>query len=325
LFRQAPQPMLMFDEQQCVLQSNQNARRLFGYDEAGFRGLPLSHLLPVDIRGHHQGLASDYLQEPTAKDMSGGRQVRAVRSNGDEFFAEIGLVPLQDNGRARVLAGITDISARLAAERANHDALREKEVLLKEIHHRVKNNLQIISSLLTMQIDRSAADDVRYALQESVYRIRSMGLIHELLYGVESLDSLDFAAYATALVQRLRTTFGERVTIVMDTHPVSVTIDQAVPLGLIVNELLTNAFKHALQSRGGEAAMVKVGVSRQADILHLLIADNGPGFPAGFVMEQTNTLGMQLVRSLKRQLRAQISFSSGPGARIALDVPLDVT
>jgi PAS domain S-box-containing protein len=201
LFQNAPQAMLIADAQGRVVQSNRGARALFGYDDDAFTDLPISALVPAPHRAQHDGHIHSFgaSTKTRARAMAAGRTVAAVRRDGSEFPAEIGLVPLMVRGEQQVLAGVTDLSARVAAQEAVSRSLREKEVLLKEIHHRVKNNLQIISSLLMLQSDKVPSDDARRTLHESVYRVRSMALIHQLFYGGESLERIDLGTYARSL------------------------------------------------------------------------------------------------------------------------------
>ena len=261
--------------------------------------------------------------------MMGGRSVQAMRRDGSVFSAEIGLVPIDLNGERNVLAGITDVTDRIEAQAAVTRSLEEKETLLKEIHHRVKNNLQIISSLLTLQSDKMPSDRARELLQESVFRVRSMALIHQLLYGVESLERIEFGDYARRLATSLRSALAPHARLRVDASVVEVTVEIAVPLGLILNELLTNAFKYGLPvpmadgslppRRTGEGCdiLIEVGLADE-DQLRLAVTDSGNGLPAGFEPEQANTLGLRLVRSLNHQLRGKLEFDVDRGGRFVI-------
>jgi two-component sensor histidine kinase len=263
-----------------------------------------------------------------ARSMAMDRVVAAVRGDGSIFSAEIGLVPLELADGMQVLAGVTDISERLAAEAAVSESLREKETLLKEIHHRVKNNLQIISSLLMLQSDQMPSELGKKLLAESVFRVRSMALIHEQLYGVESLQFIDFGDYARVLTDSLRATLAPSAVVEVVTDVVEVTVELAVPLGLILNELLTNAFKYGLDSPHGFfpgprriEADVRVEVGLEDGRIRLAVIDAGPGLPADFDPKTSPTLGLQLIRSLNRQLRGELQCDVRHGSRFTVRCP----
>ncbi len=328
LFLDAPQAMLIADAKHRVLQSNLNARKLFGYEEEEFLGLPVDALVPPDMRPHHESWMNRFHAAHEARSMARGRVVEGVRKDGSKFQGEIGLVPLEVADGLQVLAGITDISERLEAEARISESLREKETLLKEIHHRVKNNLQIISSLLMLQSDQMPSEEGRRLLEESVYRVRSMALIHEQLYGVESLQFIDLGDYARVLSDSLRATFAPKASIEVRASVVEVTVELAVPLGLILNELLTNAFKYGLSENFGPFAgprrteadvLIEVGIVGER--VQMSVTDSGPGLPPEFDPKTSPTLGLQLVRSLNRQLRGEMSVDVDNGTRFVVRCP----
>jgi PAS domain S-box-containing protein len=329
LFQNAPQAMVIADRSGRVVQSNRGAQSLFGYAENDFVGLPVHALLPANARERHEAHVRSFGDEQStrARAMAAGRTVSGLRVDGTEFPAEIGLVPLLVRGEMQIVAGITDISARVAAQEAVSSSLREKEVLLKEIHHRVKNNLQIISSLLMLQSEQMPSDDARLMLRESVYRVRSMALIHQLFYGGHSLDRIDLAAYARGLSVSLAGVLAPTAKVEVVADDVAVPVDVAVPLGLILNELLTNAFKYGLprdtgaaRTRAGEADVV-VEVRVEGERLRIGVVDSGPGLPVDVDVGVASTLGLQLVRSLTRQLRGELSVMRTPRAGITLRCP----
>ena len=193
---------------------------------------------------------------------------------------------------------------RWLAEEANRIALKEKEALLQEIHHRVKNNLQIISSLLQLQVSEIKDPPSLAVFRESQLRIRSMALIHEKLYESGSLTHLDLAEYLRDLVQLLVATYARdpsRVRLELDLTSMVVSIDAAIPLGLIANELIANSLKFAFP--GGRNGVIRVEAGPLPDHrLQFRVADDGVGFPDGLVIEQATSLGLRLVRMLAGQL-----------------------
>ncbi len=199
-------------------------------------------------------------------------------------------------------------------------ALSEKTVLLQEVHHRVKNNLAVISSLLNMKAETTESAEAKLALEESQRRVHSIALIHEHLYGSEHLDRINFADYAQQLVQVLYSDFaGEpaRIAVRMDMDPIELGIQTAVPAALILNELLSNAFKHAFP--GGRNGEIHV-TFRQPEPGHLELAveDDGVGSVDVLVERKTQSLGLQIVRILTTQLAGTIKQEPGSGTRIVL-------
>lgn len=199
----------------------------------------------------------------------------------------------------------------------------QKEILLKEIHHRVKNNLQVISSLLSLQSNNIEDQTALSAVKEGQNRVKSIALIHQKLYQHEDISRVDFYEYVTELIYHLRSTFRttSEVDIDVDTHDLTLDIDTAVPLGLIVNELVSNSFKYAFQ--GKEEGKIKIelsGTKDNRDRLHLSVADDGIGIPEGIDIENTDSLGLKLVRMLCTQLDGEMTYSNGRGSRFDLTI-----
>ncbi len=200
----------------------------------------------------------------------------------------------------------------------------QKEILLKEIHHRVKNNLQVISSLLSLQSNNIEDKTALSAVQEGQNRVKSIALIHQKLYQHEDISRVDFDEYVNELVFYLRSTFQKReddINILINTHGLSLDIDTAVPLGLIVNELVSNSFKYAF-SQTPEATITIELTSADAEgkKLHLIVADNGVGIPEEIDLEQVDSLGLKLVRMLCQQLDGDMSYSNGQGSKFDIFV-----
>ncbi|MEG4319200.1 MULTISPECIES: PAS domain S-box protein [unclassified Microcoleus] len=225
--------------------------------------------------------------------------------------------PIYDeSGKIYRLAGICeDISDRKLTEARIQAALREKEVLLKEIHHRVKNNMQVVSSLLQLQSQYIEDEPTLALFEESQTRIHSMALIHEQLYQSEHLDRIDLPPYVENLVANLYQSFGCGNTSIqfnLNLDPIYLNIETAIPCGLIINELVSNSLKYAFdQSLAGEININFHEVIPQQ--FHLTIQDNGSGFPADFDVETTETLGLRLVRMLTQQLEGTLVIDSECG------------
>ncbi|HEX2694810.1 MAG TPA: histidine kinase dimerization/phosphoacceptor domain -containing protein [Acidobacteriota bacterium] len=200
-------------------------------------------------------------------------------------------------------------------------SLQEKEVLLKEIHHRVKNNMQVISSLLSLQSRHLDDPKAIGMFKDSQHRIRSMALVHEKLYQSKDLSKIDFGQYLQNLVVYLVPSYqvdSGRVQLKIDVGDAALGINSAIPCSLIVNELVTNALKHAFP--GGRKGEVRVNLRRGADGRSTLtVGDNGVGWPRGADFRKTDTLGMQLVTMLVDQLDGAIELvrKSGTAFRIS--------
>ncbi len=204
--------------------------------------------------------------------------------------------------------------AQKDADQKLRSSLREKELLLQEVHHRVKNNLQIIGSLLNMQ--SAAVDDplLTSALQESHKRIQAMAMIHEMLYGSSTLNNIDFAEYTHLLAAEVSNSHGidpTRIRLAFELEPVYVEIDRAIPCGLILNELLSNAFKYAFPN--GRSGEVRISLQRQEGCIRLAVDDTGIGLPESYGPGNSKSLGLKIVRILTQQLEGSMEITSNRG------------
>ena len=214
-----------------------------------------------------------------------------------------------------------DISERKAAKEKLRRSLEEKEVLLREIHHRVKNNLQIISSLLHAQARDVEAPAVRERFEETKDRIRSMAAIHEQLYQSDDLAQIDFDTYLEVLLDELfRSHSTRRVDRVLDADAQPLPVDQAIPAGLIVNELVSNALEHAFPDQ--QSGTVSVSYRADANEATLVVADDGCGAEA---LDADGSLGLRLVRGLTRQLRGTLSIELERGVQVTVTFPIHPT
>ncbi|MDD8012145.1 MAG: PAS domain S-box protein [Acidobacteriota bacterium] len=232
--------------------------------------------------------------------------------------------PIHIGGKAKYLAGYTmDITERKRVEEQIRASLQEKEVLLKEIHHRVKNNLQVISGLLTLQAAQTNDEKLQRMVKESQGRIWTMALIHQTLYQSGNLVDIDMADYIRSLAGNLLSSHAKAAmppAIDFDLMPLRLAIDKAIPLGLIINELMTNAMKHAFpDGRSGEIRIALQecrGTTDGAPCYELTVADNGAGLPAGFDATKHRSLGLQLVTMLSKQLGGSMAIESSDGTSV---------
>ncbi|MBU2500428.1 PAS domain S-box protein [bacterium] len=317
----APSAVIAVDGKGDIVLVNTQAEKLFGYARQDLLGRPLEMLVPERFRKSHAGLREGYAAAPSARAMGAGRDLFALRADGSEVPVEIGLNPISTDEGPMVLASIIDITERLLAARRLMDSLREKELLLKEIHHRVKNNLAVIGSLLYLRSGAMRDEDSRRILDECGERVRSMALVHERLYQSEDLSEVDFGDYAAELAnEMLRNSSAARsdVRLVLDIDPTPLGIDRAIPCGLILTELISNALKHAFPE--GRTGTLRVELGKNASGgLDLVVADDGVGLPDPGSSDADDTLGLHLVRSLARQLDAEITIlRREPGTEVRL-------
>jgi two-component system, chemotaxis family, CheB/CheR fusion protein len=258
-----------------------------------------------------------------------------VRKDGSRFFASGVLTQVCDEGGhllgfAKVMR---DVTSRKAQEEELRRSVAAKDTLVREIHHRVKNNLQVIVSLLGMQ-SRHANDHVLAAFQEAESRLRAIAHIHERLYASEDLTEVEFAGYVTGLANELvqvHAAAPDHIRLDLQVADMVLHIERAIPLGLIANELMLNSLKHGLAgSKGGLlirlAYLPDTAETRDGDSggwAQLQIADTGPGLPAGLDVTKATSMGLRLVNMLVRQLRARLEIGEGPGAQLCVKFPLE--
>jgi PAS domain S-box-containing protein len=239
-----------------------------------------------------------------------------VLLSGKELCFLTTKVPFRDSeGRVAGLVGISrDITERKQAEKALMASLGEKEVLLREVHHRVKNNLQVISSLLDLQADY--VQDPRHALQDSRSRVRSMAMVHEQLYQSSTLDRINADAYVENLISSLADIYYDRARdIVFDRRvdEIALSIDMAVLCGLIINELVSNALVHAFPAQQGGRIEVEL-CAQDDDLCMLMVRDDGVGLPPDLNRCEASSLGLKLVNILTRQLNGSLEVKQEGGA-----------
>ena len=249
----------------------------------------------------------------------------AIRSDGSIYLKEMDLIPGAYFGARAVIAVGRDITERRRTDETLRAALAEQEVLLREVHHRVKNNLTAIIDLLELQRETMTAASAHAQLTELSHRIKSMALVHEMLYQSGNLSQLDCRRYFQALAGHLRDSLDPygAIHLRVAAPEIGMNLDTAIPCGLIVNELVTNAFKHAFPQHrprpGADACEIVIAADWDGATYTLAVTDNGVGLPAGLDWATTRTLGLRLVRMLgQHQLRGQIEFDGASGTRFTL-------
>ena len=322
-FRQAvesaPNAIVMVNESGTILMVNRQTELFFGYSRLEMAGQPVEMLVPERFREAHLGFRRAYLTTPVSRPMGAGRELFGLRKDGTEFPVEIGLGLIDDENGIIVLSSIVDITERKCASDKLKAALNEKEMLLKEVYHRVKNNLQVVSSLINLQAANAKNAATVDLLKQSADRIKAMALLHEKLYQSKDLARIDFNAYIRSLVDHLFFGYGTqagKIGINLKIDGVFLDVDTAIPCGLIANELLSNALKHGFP--GDRRGEIGIAFTQSQDEYVLTITDNGIGFPSGLDFKKSASLGLQLVDTLTNQLMGRMKMDSSNGSTFTI-------
>lgn len=311
--------IITIDKRGIVETFNPAAEHIFGHAANDVIGRNVKMLMPEPYRSRHDRYIERYLAGGEAKIVEIGRMVEGRRKDGSIFPLELAVSEMR-LGEGRMFIGLVrDITERKNAEDKLKQALGEKEVLLKEVYHRVKNNLQIVSSLINLQAKNVKNKAAVELLKQSADRIKSMALLHEKLYQSKDLAKIDFNDYIHSLADHLMFGYGahsSRIKINLQIDAIFLDVDTAIPCGLIINELISNALKHAFpDDRHGE---IGIAFRQDVDEFILVITDNGIGFPAGLDFKKSASLGLQLVSSLTNQLLGQLTLDQGDGSTFTL-------
>jgi PAS domain S-box-containing protein len=313
LFKNAPIGIAMLDEHKEVTMINKGFEEIFGYTENEIVGLDLDKIIVPE--GLEEEAATLTRSTKTYRISS-----RRTRKDGSFVDVLIYGVPVIVNGRTIAVYGIyVDITDRIEAENQIKQSLKEKEVLLSEIHHRVKNNLAVITGLLELQGYNTDSEEAKKVLKDSQLRINSMALIHEKLYQSENLSEIQFDVYIEELLQVISKSHVSKekpIHVEIDAEPVPLTITQAIPCGLLLNEIVTNSLKHAFEGRS--EGVIRITFKKTGDKLQLSIGDNGVGLPENYKEIKSKSLGMTLINTLAKQLEAEMFIDTREGTRYDL-------
>jgi PAS domain S-box-containing protein len=294
---------------------NPAATRLLGYRSDEIIGRPIALLIPADRVEEEAQVLGRIQRGQRVANFEAGRHCK----DGRLIDMAITISPIVDAsgrvaGASMIARDITD--RKKAAERISA-SLREKDALLREIHHRVKNNMQVVSSLLQLQSAHLHDPKLLEPFKDCQDRIRTMALIHEKLYRTEGLAQIDFKEYLESLTDMLLRAHskGPFIRRQLNLEPVALSIDLAIPVGLIANELISNSLKHAFNGR--QKGVVRVALTRpNQDELRLAVSDDGQGLPENFL--QSTSLGVRLVRILTGQINGRMEYKSENGAEFAI-------
>jgi len=306
LFENAPFGIVMMDKHQEIRAINASFQNIFGYTLKEIEGLDIDDIIvPDDSKQGAHEISEEVFKGDTIS-------ASAVRKRKDDSLVDVQIygVPVTVNEKAIAIFGIyADVTEQKEAESKIKKSLKEKEVLLAEIHHRVKNNLAVITGLLELQQFKTESSEAKDILRESQLRINSIALIHEKLYQNENLSQIAINVYLEELIEVIvasMATEATNVVINIESKPIFLTINQAIPCGLILNELITNAYKHAFVGR--QEGEINIHLQEKGYDLKLVFKDNGVGIPADFDFENPSTLGLTLIQTLAKQLDGNCSF-----------------
>ena len=315
LFEVESDAILLVDcETYRILEANPAALKLYGYTREEFLLLNADNVSGEPDKTL-QGISTGQTQIPFRWH---------CKKDGTVFPVEIACSSFEYQGRNVHVAAIRDITERNRAEQQIKQSLKEKEALLREIHHRVKNNMAVVSSLLSLEAGKIKDATVRALFDESQRRVRSMALVHEKLYMTKDLSSINFQDYIKSIVSEIISLYRintSAITTEINIEGVELDLESAVPCGLIINELLTNVFKHAFPD--DRSGILSVHFSKSDGTYTLAIKDNGVGLPEGFDYNGESTLGLRLVKVLAGQLGGtlQIKSDKGTEAVVTFKIP----
>lgn len=314
LFQQALDGIIIEDGDQNIIEANPSAAKIFGYSVEELQTMKTAALRweagpPLSIYQN----PGKYSQAPLELD--------ARRKEGKRIIIELTIVPVPAAHGHYFLSVVRDISERKTIEHRLRTSLQEKEVLLSEVHHRVKNNMQIISSLLNLQAESVADPAIQAMFQESHSRIRAMALIHEQLYHSRDLAHIDFRRYVEEMASHLMELYpatAAAVRLDLEIQDVFLDVETSIPLGLIVNELFTNALKYAFP--GGRAGSIRIQLEQKnADGYRFVFADDGVGLPAELEPRTCDSLGLNLLFLLgEDQLGGTVDVKGTTGTAVTI-------
>lgn len=314
LFLRSPAALVMVDKKNKVLMINEGFSSLFGYSEEELTGKDIDKMIVPDEKYDEAPKiqAVDYTFE-----LFNREAVRYTKQGTKKHVLITGIPVHIDREPYAGFGMYIDITDRKQYEEQLKESVKENKVLLAEIHHRVKNNLAIVSGILQLQEFESEDCKTKAVLNDSQLRIKSIALIHEMLYQAKSFSSISFGCYIHQLVDRIKETLdsdSSNIKMEVDVENISININQAVPCALLLNELLTNAYKHAFEDR--ENGKISISIRESGNMISVRITDNGVGLPEGFKQNQNASLGMNLIETLAKQIEAELKYEDSNGTTV---------
>jgi PAS domain S-box-containing protein len=317
IFENTGTAMLIADEDMTISLVNKTFEKILNQDKNEIEGKQnwIDMLIPED-RMKVKKLHNTHEKGKSLAIIPKTYETRAnVHGVNKDFFATFDFIP----GTRKSLISLIDITDRKRAEGLLKSSLKEKELLLREIHHRVKNSLQLISSLLSLQASEIEDEDIIARYKESENRIHTIALIHESLYQSTDISNINFRSYVELLVEDIINSYTvntNKIKTTLELGDYNLGIETAIPLGLIINELVSNSLKHAFN--GYDNGEIKIILEKNVDTYTLTVKDNGIGLPKGLNFEETTSLGVLLINSLVNQLEGKMNVEVNGGTIVVI-------
>ncbi len=306
------------DHQGNRIYASPSSLTVYGYKPDEILSKSLYDLTHPDYHASSDAKFAEMLESGSSQQFTG----KAQKKDGSVFWVESIINPLFDpiSGAFKGMVSVTrDIQERKNKEFDIMDGTKQKENLLKEIHHRVKNNFAILVSLINMQMAQTKNHELLQSLTNLQLRIRTMALVHEMLYRSGDFEKISFPGYLRSLASVIAGTFNRRnVDLSIEAEEVVMDIEALIPLGLIINEILSNAYKHAFPNEREGKIQIRFSMDKQTGINTLLLRDDGIGMPVGVTPDQFKTMGLQIVQILCTQIEATLLIANDPGTSFTI-------
>ncbi|MGC9517664.1 MAG: sensor histidine kinase [Methanomicrobiales archaeon] len=322
IYEHAKDGIIIMDKQREIISWNNGAEEIFGFKSHEIVGKDANIVIPSEyeerfasLLNRHEGLNDYNTVENNLFEAEG------LNKKGERFPLEFSISHWYNDDNVLLYAFIVrDITERKEHEEKIRNSLAEKEVLLKEIHHRVKNNLQIVSSLLNIESRYIENENDLKIIREGMDRVHAMALIHKNLYESSDLSNVLFAQHVESLLSEIFSSYvlGQNVDLKLDIEEIQLDIDQIIPYSLIINELVTNSLKYAFPDGMGK---IFISLHSDAEKIVLTVSDNGIGLPEGFDIKKTRSLGLRLVRVFTRQLKGIMVINQEDGLSFKIISP----
>ncbi len=293
-------------EKERIIAANDAACNMLGFNSIEIKNRPLEDFMNMD-----PGKVTKGVEKRNDAEFLRG-QANLIRLDGEKLPVEVSSRILKlKNGEKRSYYIIRDISDLIKAKRKIQESLNEKETLLTEIHHRVKNNLAVISGIMELQAMKSDHKELKRKLLDSQSRIKSIAITHELLYEEQNFSSIDYGANVKKLVNSIAGALNTDVYFHFNMDKLRLNINQALPCSLILNELVTNALRHAFNDKSN--AVIEISLKEEKERIHLKVSDNGKGLPENLDLKNPKTIGFKLISILTKQLDGEVEMHSNTG------------
>ncbi|PAU93615.1 hypothetical protein CK503_10695 [Aliifodinibius salipaludis] len=311
LFLKAPGAMVMIDTQNRVQKVNKSFEELFGYTEEELLNRDIDEI----IVGEEDDQIIPRMPDKGFEEDKFYTDIIRYTKQGEKLNLLLGAIPVYLDEDPIAGFGIyVDITEQKKYQEQLKKSVKEKQVLLEEIHHRVKNNLAIISGMLQLQAFEADNEEIRNALNDGQLRIQSIGIVHELLYQSGNFIDISFEEYISKLIDTIKNTLPfnhQHIDVEVDTGNVLLDINQAIPSAILINEMVTNAYKHAFDN--SQPGKIEILLTKSDKEISMIVRDNGKGLPDGFTVENHASIGMNLIETLTNQLEGELFYTSDGG------------